>query len=59
MNKHILRKFKENYESTKDYLAITKKYRMENNLDRDGKINQALTHIPTKNINELIYALIN
>ena len=43
----------------KNYLATTKKHRMENNQDGNGKINQVLSYIRTKNItklNELIYA---
>ena len=57
--KNKLRKFKEHYEWTKDYLAITKKHRIENNQDGNGKIDQVLTYISTKNItelNDIIYA---
>ena len=53
------RKFKENYERGKDYLTITKKHRMKNNQDRNGKIYQVLTYKSTNNItelNEVIYA---
>ena len=43
----------------KKYLIITKKHRMENSQNGDGKINQVLPYILTNNmtaLNELIYA---
>ena len=40
-------------EKKKDYLTISKKHRMEDSQGGNGKINQVLTYISTKNITEL------
>ena len=47
-NKNKFRKFKENYQWKKDYLTITKKLRMENSQNGNGK-NKSSTNVYINN----------